>query len=230
MSRCDRFEDALADGRPLGEGDPHLADCPDCAGAKRQYRRLEAALAEVGAEDAPPTDWREKVRLAAREEEASEPRPATSLGSRPSRWLPFGLAAAASIAAVWLVVRPPGIEPGALNLTYAEGSGPERRSAEVVPGTTVQLAAGVAADDVAEIRIYRSDRDVVLRCSTEPPCRRERRALRLDWKVEEPGSYQPVLFLDTAPPWPSLGSLDSDVGAVFDAGGDATLGEPVTVR
>ncbi|HEX9731226.1 MAG TPA: hypothetical protein VGG06_04475 [Thermoanaerobaculia bacterium] len=222
MTRCTRFEDEglalLEAGRELDE---HFAVCADCRAARAAYERLGQALAAAGAELAPPPGW--TARVWARLDERRE--------RRRRGWLlaPAAALAAAALAAVLWVVpsRPP---PAGLRLEVAVESASGRRGLEAQPGDRLVLRAAAGGRPHAELRVYRNDRELVLRCAGEPPCRRRGDTLEAVVELAAPGAYQSLLLAADAPLPPPAGTLDDDAGAALDAGADVAMGDEVDVR
>jgi hypothetical protein len=220
VSHCHRFEDEallrIELELPLDE---HFATCPDCRAAREAYDRLRAGLAALGAEAAPPPDWRARVW-----QEISSRR------SRRRRWRPWLLAgglAAAAIAA--LLVRTPQHDAAALAGEVRPGAS-GRRGAEAHPGDVLVLRATTGGARHAELRVYRNDRDLVLRCPGDPPCLRDRRLIGAELALDLAGRYQPLLLVaEGALPDPG-GELDLDAAAAAKAGATVTLGREVVVR
>lgn len=192
---------------------------------------LEALLAEVGSDDRPPADWQARVwrRIGERQAPRTTTRSVRSSWWR-SGWLmaPAGALAAAAVAFILLRPAPPA-EPG-LEVAIVRGEGPLRRGTEARSGDRLQLTAQVGTATHAELRVYRQDVELVLRCSEEPPCRRRGELLEAVLVLEKVGAYQPLLLTSDRPLPASVADLDTDAGAALAAGAEAWLGEPVEVR
>lgn len=224
MTRCDRFEREglrrLEQGLPLDE---HFDTCADCRRARAAYQRLAQELAAAGARYDPPAGWQARVRDAIERHRERSWR----------GWRPWVLAAAGT-AAVALIVALLVVEPGpppslALQVEIAAG-GAARRGADAHPGDRLLLRASLSGARHAELRVYRNDADLVLRCATEPPCIRTGDVLEAALALPSPGSYQPLLLASDRPlPAPSAG-LDADAGAALEAGATVDLGREVQVR
>lgn len=225
MTACRRFEEEallrLEKGLPLDE---HFASCPDCLSARDAYERLGEEISAAGTGLDPHVAWQADVWAALDARRRSRPR-------GRSWWLLAPVAAAAGLAAVVLFLRPP--PPAALialDVAVIGGEGPARRGTEAHTGDRLHLRAATGGAAHAELRVYRGERVLLLRCSTEPPCRRRGPVLEADVELPSIGSYQPLLLTSERPlPEPGAG-LDSDVDAVLTAGGEATLGTEVEVR
>lgn len=223
MTRCDRFETEavllLERGLPLDE---HFSACPDCLAAQAFYDRLRQRLAAVGEGDQPPVGWQAGVweRIEQRR------------GRR--RWQPWwGLvpaaALAASLAAV-LLVRTPEPAPVFLKAEIEAGSSVQRGE-EAKPGDSLRLTASTGGARHAELRVYRNDAELVLRCSTESPCSRKGEDLQATFVLDGIGRYQPLLLFSKSPlPEASAQGLDADTGAALAAGAEIEMGEEIVVR
>lgn len=108
-----------------------------------------------------------------------------------------------------------------LAVEIVPGSGPARRSTAAQPGDRVRVTAAWRAPHV-ELRLYRGDRVLVARCSTEPPCRRDGGALTATVPLPSAGDYHLVVLTAPAPLPEPAGDLDGDVAAAIEAGADAT--------
>jgi hypothetical protein len=226
LSRCDRFE---TEGLPLLERglplDEHFATCPDCLAARAAYERLGAEIAALGAEDEPPVGWQARVweRLDQRRER------------RRPRWIgwlvPAGVGlAAASLAALFLIpIHPPGPRPPSLSVEVQAGA-TVRRGGEAQPGDLLRLTAAIGGARHAELRVYRNDTELVLRCSTERPCSRRGDEVRAAVLLDTVGRYQPLLIRSERPLPPPVSDLEKDTSAALAAGADVRLGSEIVVR
>lgn len=228
MRACDRFEREglllLEQGLPLA---PHFDACPDCREARAAYRRLTERLAAADAGLEPPPRWQAGVWAEiARRSEARRRR-------RRAWWLaPAG--AAAALAAV-LILRPGAPPaPAGLGVTLEPRGGspaePAWRGGEARPGDRLILEAATGGDRFAELRIYRDDAELVLRCSEEAPCVRDGDELRAAFELPAVGSYQPLLLVSDDPLPPPAAGLDADAGRALAAGARVELGDEVRVR
>jgi hypothetical protein len=221
---CDRFEAEavllLERGLPLGE---HFSTCPDCLAARRAHDRLRAGLAGLGEEDEPPAGW--QARVWERIEQRRERR-----RSWRSWWLwwvvPAGVAA--SLAA-FLLLRSPGPRPASLRAEVRAGA-TVLRGAEVKPGDLLRLTAATGGARHAELRVYRNDSELVLRCSAERPCSRRGEELRATLLLDAIGRYQPLLLLSRKSLPTTASGLETDTRAALAAGADVELGPEVIVR
>jgi hypothetical protein len=223
MSRCDRFEAEavllLERGLPLHE---HFSACPDCLAAQAFYDRLRQRLAAVGDKGQPPVGWRAGVW------ERIEQR------RGPRRWRPWwGLvpaALAASLAAVLLVRTPEPAPPVFLRAEIVAGPSVQRGD-EAKPGDSLRLTASTGGARHAELRVYRNDAELVLRCSTESPCSRKGADLEATVVLDGIGRYQPLFLFSKSPlPQASTQGLDADTEAALTAGAEIELGKEIVVR
>ncbi len=217
---CQRFErealERLERGLPL---DAHFDTCDDCLEARAAHERLGEEIAALDAGLEPPPGWQARVR--ARVEERA---------ARRRRWFlwlaPTGTAVAVAAVLLLWVAPPP---PIGLEVTVLPGDA-VRRGPEAQPGDRLQLVASTGDAAFAELRVYRDDVELVLRCSEEPPCVRRGGVLRAEIVLPAIGAYQPMLLLAAALlPAPS-GDLDADAGAALAAGAQVELGDEIRAR
>lgn len=206
---CERFENEalllLEQGQPL---DDHFSFCPDCLAARAAYDRLREQLSKLGEEDEPAADWQARVwkRIEQRKKR------------RWSPWwfAPVAVAAMAALFLIWI----PGQKPAGLQVEIEAGT-TIRRGAEAHPGDLLRLRATTGGARHSELRVYRNDMELILRCSTESPC-----SVVLDGV----GRYQPLLLLSESPLPAPTSDLETDTGAALDAGADVEMGPEVVVR
>jgi hypothetical protein len=218
VTRCDRFETEavllLEQGRPLDE---HFASCPQCLAARAAYDRLRQRISSLSEEDAPPVGWQARVweKIEQRKE-------------RQRRW-PFWLVPVGAAAlAAFLFVRMPEHVPPTLTVAVQAGT-TIHRGVDAKAGDLLELTATTGGAAHAELRVYRNDAELILRCSTEPPCSRRRNKLRASVVLDGIGRYQSLLFLSENP-LPSGSDLETDTSAALAAGADVELGSEVVVR
>ena len=229
MSPCDRFEAEglllLEQGLPLDE---HFATCPDCLAARAAYERLRVELADLGAEDEPPVGW--QARVWEQLDHGRERRDRRE--RRRPRWrgwiVPVGVGLAASLAALFLI-RPPGPLPPSLR-TEVEAGATVRRGGEAQPGDLLRLTAATGGARHAELRVYRNDTELVLRCSADRPCTRRGDELRAAVLLDAVGRYQPLLIRAEGPLPSPVSDLEKDTSAALAAGADVKLGTEIVVR
>lgn len=225
MSREERFEQVgllqIEQGEALGDDFAH----PELAATRRTYGALRQALTTVGEEASPPAGWEARVFATIARRKSARRR-----GGWLRLLIPAG--AAAALAALLLVGTPPGPDEGVATLTVRveAGAGPARRGSEAHPGDRLRLEARTGDAAHAELRVYRSDRELVLRCSTAPPCVRQGQTLRADVPLPALGTYQSLLLLSDSPLPAPAGTLDADAGSALEAGAHVTLGDEVSVQ
>lgn len=223
MSGCDRFEREgllrLERGQPL---DPHFESCPDCLAARARYERLRAELAEVGSNDRPADAWQAGVWNAIRQR----------AGRRRRRriWL-LAPAGAAALAVLLLLRAGPetALEPSIAVRVVDSGDAP-RRGRDAQPGDRLELRGVTGGAGFAELRVYLNETELVLRCSSEPPCERRPGELRAVLELRWVGSYQAALFAGDEPFPEPLPDLDADAGRVLERGARVELAPTVRVR
>jgi hypothetical protein len=225
VTRCKRFEQEglmlLEQGRQLDE---HFENCADCQNARVEYERLRARIKALGRDDAPSIGWEERVRA------ALHCRRTLAWWSPPR--LALAAAAAVALVAVATYLAPRFEAPSSPSLVVETqiGRGPLRRGAQVHPDDILRLSARTGGARLAELRVYLNDGEVVLRCTTEPPCVKNGDRLSATLRLSMAGLYQPVLLLsDGSLPQPEA-DLDKDVRDAVKAGAKLVMGTEVEVR
>lgn len=229
LSPCDRFEAEglllLEQGLPLDE---HFATCPDCLAARDAYEQLFGDIATLGAEDEPPVGWQARVWERIDQRRARRRSRWVSWLGWPGWLVPAGVAAAASLAALFLI-RPPGPQPPSLRAEIQAGT-TVRRGGEAQPGSLLRLTATTGGSRHAELRVYRNDTELVLRCSTDRPCSRQGDELRAAVLLDAIGRYQPLLMRADKPLPSPVSNLEKDTSAALATGADVRLGSEIVVR
>jgi hypothetical protein len=210
-----------------GEIDPHLESCVDCQHAHAACAQMIEALPHVGDDVVGDPFWQAKVleRVDAREGRS---------WSRWTWWLTGAFAGACAIVCVWLVI---GRDPGRRNVDkpgfeIAAGDVAERGALD--RGTTdrgelprtarIHDKLTIAVPQSQEIRVYRANRQIVLRCPTpNPHCRSDEHGNFAELPLDEAGDYQ-IIFI-TQPTAEPVGNLDGDLAAVVSAGGEYKLND-----
>ncbi|MCP4654663.1 MAG: hypothetical protein GY856_04495 [bacterium] len=224
MTACDRFEREAVLRMEQGLAlDEHFTTCPDCRRTADTYQRLQAGLASTGAEYQPRPDWQARTWAAiARGRE------------RRRRWLRTLVPAAigACVLALLLIPQLPRapIAPALEVEVLPPASGPARRGTEAGLGDRLLLGARTGGASHAELRVYLNDSELVLRCSSEPPCIREDETLRAALELSSLGTYQSLLLVSDNPLPAPAEDLDGDAGRALAAGARVELGEAVLVR
>lgn len=233
MTRCGRFEaEALLRIEQGLPHDDHFATCPDCLEARAAYDRLRSGIASLGAELEPPAHW--QVKTWQRIEERR------TLRRRWRPWLLVGGLAAA--VAAFALLRTPSADLAAASLRVElEVRGAARRGDDAHPGDRLRLRASTGGARHAELRVYRDDRELLLRCSgDEPPCSGSRKliggsligggVIEAHFELDTVGRYQPLLLVGSRP-FPAPGaSLDGDIASAVAAGAEVRMGRAVDVR
>jgi hypothetical protein len=202
-------------GQPLP--DDHLANCPHCRQRQRQLATLREDLRRLPGPPSRP-GWEAGVWAGIARRDQGQG------ATRAVRWiLGLGLPAAAAMAALLLWLRPPGGDPAG---TPAVSDRP-LLAMRIVPGAQKHRAAGQAAagDELrvvvhsatgnAEVRVYRDDVGLAVRCSDKPPCSRKGKSLELRWPLPAVGRYRvQVVGAPSALPEPE-GSYDIDTARLM---------------
>lgn len=178
-------------------------------------RRLEGALARLGAEHLPPLGWEARVLAAAR--------------PRTPRWryAAPGLAAAA-LAALCVAQLWPTEPPLELALDMAVRHRVPVRGTEGQVGDVVHIRV-TGGDGERAIWVYCDEQQLVLRCPGDPGCQASGAEMSVDLALGEVATYTVVaLSARGALPAPS-GRYDDDTAAARRAGA-AVRADSVTVR
>lgn len=198
---------------------------PSITAESESYRGLMDELAAAGDDREPSFGWQSRVRAAIAER-------ARARHARRRRIVVYfsSAALAASILAV-LTLRSPDL-PRAASLTVAvvAGSGAPRRGDEAKPGDVLHLEAEAGGAEHAELRVYRGTGELVLRCSSEAPCKRGEDHLEASLALLAMGTYQALLVTAPGPLPEPAGDLNRDTERVSAAGGAVRLAPPIDVR
>jgi len=232
---CDRFEREALDLLEAGQALPdHFATCPDCLKARAAYEGLTNLLSAPGApletEKWEAGVW-EKIRLP----KAAGLAPGGTWGKR---WL-AAAAAAAILVGVIETVRRQGTRQASQTLlalrlegTPHPGSGtrgkPPPASGGTIflqPGDELVFEAGVGAARYAEIRVYREDRELQLRCP--PGCKREGERVTGRFTLPAIGRYQAYVVASDNPLPNPAPTLAADTERLVRAGARIAFGVPV---
>ncbi len=224
MTACDRFEREavlrLAQGLALDE---HFTTCPDCRRAADTYQRLQAGLASSGADYQPRPDWQARTWAAIARGR-----------KRRRRWLRTLVPAAigASVVALLLIPQLPRapLGPSLEVEVLPPASVATWRGAEAVVSDRLLLRAATGGASHAELRVYLNDSELVLRCSSEPPCIREGTTLQAALELSSLGTYQSLLLVSDQPLPAPAEDLDGDAGKALATGARVELGDAVVVR
>lgn len=183
----------------------------------RSDRQLEDDLRALGEGEEPPFGWQARVR--ARIEERRQ-------ATRPRRsWLPVLAAALAAAALALLFFSPSRVPPvPAAAFLHAEvvAGASARRGGEAHPGDELRLSAGTGGPARhTELRIYRDERELVLRV---------RNRLTATVRLAAPGRYRALLLFSARPLPPPAGDPEADTAAALAAGAGVEAAADVEVR
>ena len=219
-SGCDFFDRCGVLLQECGQRLPlaHLVGCPSCQQQRRQLAQLREALLRLPA-PAGRSGWQTGVwaRIDRGDRAPSAP--------RRSRWweLALGLPAVVAIAAAWLFwVRPPvphvAVAQPLLAMRVVPGPHQNRTAGQAAAGDDLVVQVSRLASRLAELRIYREDGGLAVRCSEQPPCSRRGDRLLVQWRIPAVGRFRiQVLGAASALP-PASGSYDRDTAAVMSVG------------
>jgi hypothetical protein len=200
---------------------------------ERAHERLAAALAGLPALPALPsaaadTAWQDQVLARIDAQAVAAPVPLRP--RRAARWVALAAPALAAAAAVvlWLGrdrAAPADAEPAALSVVVTPGAAARRGDA---PATVGDVLAAVARPG-AELRIYRGDHVLLVRCPGQAACRvAADGAPAVDWPLAAPGRYRAFAVAGTAPA--PTGDLDADLAAAARAGAQVTAAPAIDVE
>jgi hypothetical protein len=218
---CDRFEREgllrLEQGLPL---DPHFDTCADCRAARAEYERLHAGIHDLGRAHTGRADW--QARVWAGVAGAGERR-----ARRRRRWL-WIMAPLAAAALLALLLRGRGPGPAEPALAYAlrrPGQSGAMRGEHARPGDVVDVNIRTTGAAHAELRIYRDDQALIVRCTDQPPCVRRGAGITATIRLDERGRYQIVLLYGKQPLAAPGAHLDDDLARARAAGAGVELRE-----
>jgi len=181
-----------------------------------EHDRLEAALARLGHEHAPPTGWQARVLAATRAARAPEhaPAPRRSWLGRVALDLRSRTALAAIAAVAIVVSRREPHPPGAVEIAVATRSvGPIMRGV----GAKRMDVTARGGGPFRAVRVYRNE-TLVLECPGSPACLVADDATTALVSLELAGSYLFVALASTLPLPAAEGSLDADLAAANKLG------------
>ena len=165
-------------------------------------QRIEAALAQLGAEYEPPLGWEARVLAATR-------------ARRPWWWyaMPgFAVTALAVCAvALWPTAAPPAL---ALSVEVQHPAPVRGREGQV--GDTVRITA-TGGDGERAIWVYRDEQQLVLRCPGASSCAASPSGIQVDFVPRQVGTYTIVALTGQRLPLPA-GAYDNDTAAARRAG------------
>jgi hypothetical protein len=189
------------------------------------YRRVAALIAALP-DDASPAGWQDEVMALLPPRDQLAPR-----RSRRAAWAAATAAIAAAAALVlWLQIKPPPPPPREPIASRIVPGGGVRGLGEISAALGDLLVFDAAATAGGELRIYRDDREVVVRCPGDAACGAGPDRIAAVLRVTAPGQYRAVYL----PPPSSggavrapTGTLDGDVAA---CGCTAPAAVPIVVR
>lgn len=223
MSACDRVDDAVDVDDLDADTRAHVAGCAACQARHAGYARIGSAFRALGAQHAPTSERRARLRAAVAAEVDRTPAQA-AIGAPPSRrrraFAIAGVAlAAAAVLVFWLGHAPPP-PPPRFDVAVVDGGGPAiRGDARLGDRLRVRARAGATI----HVRVYRNDRELVLDCARA--CRRDGDVLVGEAVLDRVARYQVVWFDGAVPP--STGALEPDVAAAAAVGARHELRELV---
>lgn len=184
------------------------------------YEKLFELVGQLP-DEPPPAAWNDEVLTRIRAEKAEPAAPAAAPPQRtapPRRRIPrpFALAGAFAVAAallLWLLARrpPAPAEPGlTVAVLHQEGMRSDPVDGEAALGDV--LTARIISTAADEVRIYRDDRELVVRCPVagDARCKLAGRHHVIELPLDAPGSYRTVA-LRPAPTKPPSGDLQADL-------------------
>lgn len=221
---CDRFERQGLERWEEGEGpDEHERGCADCQRAREAYARLAEGLRELPP-IAPPAGWEERVLAKIGATPASPARaPSTP------RWA--WLMAAAIVAALFIVLARSSREAPLTASLQVEviRAAVARRADVAVIGDRLSVRASSRAPHT-ELRVYRDERELWLRCPGDTRCRVAGGVLEADAVLALRGSYRAVVLTASAPLPAPRGALDDDARAVQAIAGRVEMRPAIEVE
>jgi hypothetical protein len=222
---CDRFErERLAAVEDGAVPDEHEQACADCTEARRRYLGIGELVAAAGADRELPAAWFDATLAMIRARSQRRRRQRLLVGAAGM----FAAAAAAAAAVLWWPHHADPDAPPLLAIRIDRSGAPLRGSAPH-PGDLLVVRGQAAGRRHMELRVYRADREVVLRCATEPPCHPSGDAVEAGVALIEAGRYRAVLLSTDRPLPPADATLDQAAAQVSEEGGTATLSEPIDV-
>jgi hypothetical protein len=210
-----------------GEIAAHLATCADCTRLHAEIGQLRGHLGHMTTPP-PPPGWQRAVwaQIAAKKQ-----------GGLRAGWqkllpvLAIPVAAAALTAIIVAAVRPHAnpvasqiIPPESMLLASAfepSADRPRTRGGEVAVGDTVvfHATALVPLPANSELRVYRDDAGIVLRCGNQPPCELRGSNLSARFVIPAIGRYRAMIVASASALPAPTGFLDDDLAALAQIAG-----------
>lgn len=202
----------------------------------RVYDALCRNIGELPLAPAPPA-LRDRVRAALDAEAAARPaaapRPVAARGRWRSAWPAMAAAVAAAAAVLlWFGRGSPAPAPGDELAVSVRRGDDVRRSGDTAALGDV-LDASLRVDGAAQLRVYRGERTLVVRCPGGAGCKdrdlRGQPGLSVAVPLDSLERYRVVAFVGGAKD-PSTGSLDGDLAEARTGGARVLLGATVDVH
>lgn len=210
MKRCERLVRRALLKVERGE-DPgeHVNSCHECQAELAQYERLRTLLQQQNEDSLAQPGWQQGVWRRIDALDAVE----SGLSVPWGGWVSVGLGAVGlSVAALVVALLP--ADPPVTTLDWSVTSGPViRRGGAAQRGDTIRFEATVASERFVEFRLYRNEREVVLRCRGEAPCTRAGLRFEAPFTVDAEGTYQAVLVVADSPFEQTLSGFDVDTAS-----------------
>jgi len=216
---CERLRgDRLAGFDDGADPDEHERSCPDCIEARRSDRRVGDLIAGAHADRELPAAWFDATLAKI---QAGPPR-------RARRGVVVGIAGvAAALAAIWLLWSRQDARDSAPQLiARLDRGGESLRGNAPRPGDRLVVHARGARRRYLELRVYRADRELVLRCAADVACRPSGDVVDATVTLHEAGRYRAVLLCSDQALPPADATLDQAAAEVSKQGGVAVLSEP----
>ena len=220
---CDRFErDGLGRWDAGAAPSDHERGCDDCQRARARYARIVGALKTLPLIE-PPAGWQERVleRI---------DRPGTADVPSSLRWT-WALAAALVVIAATVVLQQSRTsEPQLALMQEVLSVASARRADSAVVGDRLRLHATLGGAPHGEVRVYRGEHELVLRCPGDPRCRAGKAGFDVELALDARGSYRAAVLAADVPLAAPRGSLDDDARAAGALGGRIEIGLAVDVE
>ena len=220
---CDRLQrerlGAVEDGAPPDE---HEQTCADCAEARRKYLKVGELTAGAHEGRELPAAWFDATLAMIEARPQHRRRRRLAIGAA-------GLLAAAAALAVLLWPRHHAVDTAPVLAVRIDRGGAPLRGSAPHPGDLLVLRAQGGGRRHIELRVYRSERELVLRCAEGLACSPSGDRVNTSIELSQAGRYRAIL-LATDRELPSADTtLDQAAAQVSNQGGVATLSEAIDV-
>jgi hypothetical protein len=220
---CDRMQGerliAVEDGAPP---DDHELACADCAEARRKYLRIGELTAGAHAGRELPSAWFDATLAMIEARPQHRRRRRLAIGAA-------GLLTAAAALAVLLWPRHHGGDTAPVLAVRIDRGGAPLRGSAPHPGDLLVVRARAEGRRHIELRVYRADRELVLRCAEGLACSPSGDSVDASVALAEAGRYRALLLATDRELPPPDATLDQAAAQVGDHGGVATLSEAIDV-